>query len=453
MNLGRFYEQRNAGELNYLCCAVYFFILLSIGCFIRDIPGQPMLLATVQNFMLPAEVTKLGDPTFFATGAIDIYQYGWIRPENQWLVKLWPPGFMIIEGLILKIFGINSPFILILIVINSGLLALMLAFFESKFRLLTAPLLAMLLPLIPLLFPVVRMFLLQPGGVILGEGLAIILFLLSMNFIQLSEDRRSEKYALFAGILVAGSAYIRTQFEAIVLLLTLVAFGLNFILFFILKRPIHAERRGLYLLTLRSVLIALTAAHAAMLPWRIHNFQENSTRSFSWVQKLNNSNRTDQELINAGGGWIVEGKGNIACTLERNYCGNSDSAELYGVFFRHSSEWFMNKSEVFPKYWFSSLRNYTNVSYPNNNYDTAINALILCLTIVNPLMLLVLQRKPHSLGASWHLTAMYAFYIAFFLFVHFETRYFYALKIYTIFLTVQIFASIATSGKLRPSSA
>src|SRR4051812_26256355 len=50
-----------------------------------------------------------GDPTSFLKGAADIATHGWVTPENYWLVHLWPPGFMVMEALLLRAFGEAVP--------------------------------------------------------------------------------------------------------------------------------------------------------------------------------------------------------------------------------------------------------------------------------------------------------------------------------------------------------
>ena len=425
--------------------ALYFFVAASIGLFVRDIPGQPDLFATITNFMTPANVTKLGDPTYFATGALDVYHHGWIKEENKWLIRLWPPGFMVLEGMVLKLFGVDAPFIFILIILNS----IFIAFFLSVFRAYLLPMMAVyfasLIPLLPLLFPVIRIFLFQPGGIILGEGFAIVFFLISMFLVPLSVRSRSWKLAVIAGLLLALSAYFRSQFQLLVMFLTLTAIFLVAGYFLILRGRVAKSERGDIAYVIRTIVIVVGIAHIAMAPWRIHNLLDPNVQSPSWVLTENlvytNAGKTDKELNDAGGGWIVRGGGNLACKLEPTYCGKSDKGKFYLVLQNNLVNWTHHKFGIADEYWFSplnSLRDYVFPISSPSRLDMAINLVFLfCVLLTFPLLWWT-RRHRDSLIYFWECASFYSCFLAVFTLVHFETRYFYAMKIFSIFIFIAL---------------
>ncbi len=303
--------------------------------------------------------------------------------------------------------------------------------------------LAMLLPLIPFLFPVVRMFLLEPSGIILGEGFSIALFMISMLLMPLAIKDKSLKCSMLSGVTLALAAYFRSQFELIVSVLTLMAIlcGVAYLLFF--KTRMNKVDQLYMAGVIKRIAIILLITNAVMMPWRIHNLYEPSTGNLSWVQTqtlvFTNAGRTDNDLIENGGGWIVKGGGNIACKLERNYCGKSDKTEFYKTFIRHPIDWAMYKYNILPNYWFSSLQNWTSADTPATTIDKMINSVILFFCVAN-IFLLIRMRRHHDFPIYfWQCFSFYSCSFIIFILVHFEVRYFYSLKIYVIFMFLLFF--------------
>ena len=98
---------------------IYFLILLAILLFVRDIQIEYNNLL----FLTPNELLKNApqgiDPAAFMRTALEIARDGWITASNQWVFNLWPPGFVLLEALIIKLFGVDAPIILILQVLTS----------------------------------------------------------------------------------------------------------------------------------------------------------------------------------------------------------------------------------------------------------------------------------------------------------------------------------------------
>lgn len=429
---------------NLIWFIIYFLIAASIGMLARDIPGQPLLFANIENFMTPAEVTKLGDPKSFAAGALDIYHHGWISQENQWLIHLWPPGFMVITGLIIKVFGLHCPFIFILILLNSFFVAVLLTLLRANLLIMISPVVAALLPCLPFLFPVTRLFLLEPGGIILGEAFSIVFFLIALQVAPIAIRQHSFIWAIYAGVMLALSAYFRPQFEIIILFFTFTTIILAGTYWLVLKTRISIHRHSHLMATIKIATIILITAHLTMLPWRIHNLHDPTIRTTTtWVATptlvYQVAGLTDAELMANGGGFLIDGGGNITCNLESSYCGKSNRNQFYKAFLYHPIAWTIYKLKILPKYWFSSLKNYTSTTIPATNNDIIINSIILFVAILNLALLLKLRHHPEiTFYASQYLT-FYACNLAILLFNHLETRYFYAMKIYCLFMFIPIF--------------
>ena len=142
----------------YCFFLMYFSICCFIGFYVRDISGQPDFFEDVNHFI--SNYNKFGDPLSFANGALDIYTYSWFSSGNSWLIHLWPTGFMLLEGLILKIFGINAPFILILIILNSLFTTCFLTMLQLYLSQALPKIVAVFSSLFILIFPLTRLWLL-----------------------------------------------------------------------------------------------------------------------------------------------------------------------------------------------------------------------------------------------------------------------------------------------------
>lgn len=112
----------------YIIWIFYFSVLLFISFFIRDIPNQYEIYYTIDEII---KSSQLGDPVSFLTGALDISKNGWFTPANQWLINLWPPAFMILEGYIIKLFGNNVYLIVVLQILASFIFSFVLIMLYS----------------------------------------------------------------------------------------------------------------------------------------------------------------------------------------------------------------------------------------------------------------------------------------------------------------------------------
>ena len=159
-----------------------FSALLALGLIFRDGEPQPSVFANIDRIV----VVHLRDPGFFAIGAKDIYNFGWFTDDNKWLIHLWPPGFMLLEGWILKLFGLQAPIVFILQFTSSLVAAAMMLFQRKLLIPLVEPSVASILPFVIFIFPVVREFMIEPIGVVFGETYSVSFFILGITLILLS---------------------------------------------------------------------------------------------------------------------------------------------------------------------------------------------------------------------------------------------------------------------------
>lgn len=426
----------------------YFVLLFAVGLFVRDSDPQPELLAAIGD--LGKSLREVGDPLYFATGALDIYHFGWITPANRWIISLWPPGFMLLEAGILKLFGESAPFIVILIALSAFLGATMLLLMRRYLLELVGPICATFLPLVVFCFPVTRLYMLEPIGAVLGEGFSVAFFIIAMLLILLAPRSRPLAYAISAGTLLALAAYFRPQYELLIWFLTAAATPILGWLLFSLWSYRRLDSRRTATRSVVIILAVLTTSHLLMLPWRIHNLFEGG--GLSWVSTrhlvIRNALSIEAGLAAGGGGFVIEGGGNLACKLEPSYCGQTDEKLFYRAFFDHMGEWYLRKFELLPKYWFASLRNFVNIGFLPTLIDKIVNALLLlCVLATVPL----LWRTRHNRVGLLQLWICASFYMCFFVifsFVHFEARYFYLLKIFSIVTTI-LLGSLAYRSKKR----
>ncbi|MCC7679929.1 glycosyltransferase [Janthinobacterium sp. FW305-128] len=420
---------------------LYFLVLLSLGWLVRDVASQPSLWATMAEFVHPQTGTSMGDPKSFAMGAMNFYQFGMITEPNMWLIRLWPPGFMFLEGMILKLFGVNAPVIFVLLILASLMGAFMLFILRKHLMLLVSPAIATLLPLLPFAFPLPRFFLLQPNGLILGESFAIIFFLTALLLLPLALRLRSIWVAIGAGLLLALSAYFRSQFELIVVVLSAAGVCLAILLCcLLLKKEQAAEHRSHIKWMLALVAVAMITANLSMLPWRVKNYFDPYLVNMSWVQTSQliyiNASKTNKELLDVGGEWVINGGGNIACNVEPSYCGNPGKDGFYQALIKHPRQWFGRKISLLGDYWFSSLADLGGVIRISSFMENTTNFFyLLCVLATLPLLWMV-RRHRNFLLYGWICGAFYSCFAVVLSLVHLETRYFFVIKIFALFSTI-----------------
>ncbi len=424
----------------------YLIITLVLSCFVRDIPNQYAIeSATAQTIF---QMSQMGDPISFMTAAIDIAESGWISPANEWILNLWPPGFILLEALVFKLFGKNTLIILALTVLASTLFSVVLSilygFLRTKFK----SRMIFLIPLLIFIFPITRIFLLQPVGLTLGESFSVGFFLIFILLAIKSAKNNSVKQTIYAGFFLALSAYFRSQFEIIVLGLTGTAVLVTAFHFYFQHKNSRSFKKTIQ--NNISIFIILFVAHATMLPWRIYHFVKHDNPS--WVQTstvtFRNSVMTNEHFEKNKASFVVEGGGNLVCRLEPTTCGDLANAKIAFIktFLKHPFEWYSIKLNLLGKYWFASSSDLGSIINQPTLLENIFNAFsLLCLIALLILLFLKKVRSDQSwIYLVWISSALFASYFLIFTVQQFEARYFYFPKIVGFFIfsiTISVYLS------------
>ena len=415
---------------------IYFLILLSIALWVRDIRNQPDAFNTTLRQISTGSLGIVSsDPVSFATGAIDIAENGRISGSKEWILNLWPPGFMLLESSIIKVLGPEVPVILVLQILAAVLFSILLVLLYDYLRARVKSKVAFTLPLLIFAFPVSRVFLLEPYGITLGESFAIGFFLICILLTFRSVERNSLRFAAYAGLCLALSAYFRSQFEFILLVLS------GWVIFLAIAIRLTRLRTSINPKLLKSsvktIVVVLLVAHAATIPWRAYrwiHFYEGSPR---WVTTTDliykNSVMTSAYLETVDGDFVVAGGGNLVCRIDPTTCGDTANAKklFFKTFIAHPVEWYSLKFDVIGKYWFSSVNDLGSIIEKPTILAIVSSGLLLIAMIA--LVPLLFTRKVRSHDSwillMWFNISLFSAYILIFTFAHFETRYFYFPKI------------------------
>ncbi|WP_415062045.1 hypothetical protein [Bdellovibrio sp.] len=414
-----------------------------MALFVHDINEQPNAFTTTLS-QIPTAV-GIHDPGSFATAALDIYENGWISPNNAWILNLWPPGFILLEVSIVKIFGINTPIILILQIIASLLFSWVLALLYKFFSVQTKSYVAFGVPLLIFAFPVSRVFLLQPIGLVLGESFSIGFFLLTLLYSIKSVEKKSVWYSVWAGVFLALSAYFRSQFELILMGIT--GWALLMGLYLYIKKTSQTLRTAG-----KSIMISIVVAHTATIPWRLYHWKYQG--SPLWTQTsgvtFENSVLSPEELEKKSGSLVVTGGGNLVCRINPTVCNDRENARhlFFKTFFENPSKWYAIKLSLIGKFWYTSVGGFwkTPNEVPSMS-DLFINSSFLSMLLALPAMLVTRRVRSHPswLPLTLLTIALFSTYILIFTVQQFESRYFFFPKIVITFIFL-----ITASIFLRP---
>lgn len=403
---------------------------------------QPPWDASAAGFLPAIKRVPYGDPVSFLTAALDVARDGWVTPANYWIVHLWPPGFPLLEGAAIRLVGEDGPFLLVLLVASAACSATWMVLLRQRLLQSWPPLAAGLAPLLPFLFPLTGLFLLSPLGLSFGETFSISFFFIGYLLAVRAYERGAKADAVLAGLALAAAAYFRSQFELIVVFLTLVAIAV----FLAAALAFASGRRKLLPAgTLTAIGITLATAHVAMVPWRIHNVLD--VGQPGWVQTSTliaaNSLATEETLLAGHALFVIEGGGHLACKLEPSFCGKSEPRYFYQAFFNHPVAWIAEKLQRLPTYWLVPPRP-DNLSRPLSaptGPEVLANLLLLACIAASMVRLWQLRRHPAFPLHAWFQLSLYACLAAVYTLAHLEARYFYLPKIFGVVALLLLLAT------------
>ena len=436
--MGRFLR---SAKFYWLAC---LFVLAILGFTQRDAVILIDPFASISHFL--DGISGLNDPQSFATAAQDIYATGQVSEANKWIIHLWPPGFILFEVGILKVFGFDAPLTLILQIFAFCSAAFMMTVQRTVLSPYIGRRLASVAPFTLFLFPVARYFLLQPIWVVYGETFSVSFFLSGVLLLLLSAQRQRLGYAVLAGVLFAAAAYFRSQYELLVLSMTCLAVPLVLGCLWRLRTAPGEKEKGMATRTTLIVLTALATAHVVMFPWRLHNHQAGF--GWSWVQTSSivvyNGLSSDQDLKARGGNFVIAGGGNIACKVSPEDCGKNDAKLFFKAFFQPPLEWYAWKLEVIPKFLspFSAASLFKGNAYAVQELIS--DYVIVLLMLLTLPLIWICRKREWILLVAWPVVSFCGAYAAIITFAQLETRYFYLPKLFAVLIFIQL-ASLARS--------
>ncbi len=397
----------------------------------------------------------LGDPRSFITGALDISRHGWVTGPNYWLLRLWPPGFMSLEGALLRMLGEGAPILLPLLAASAFCCAIWLSLLRQFLLPLVPPRAASLAPLVPFLFPLTSFFMLGPVGLILGETFAVSFFITGFLLVLLAWRHDSLWLAMGSGLSLAASAYFRSQFE---LLVTFLTAGALIVCAVAGGQKILRRGRLLQRASVATMLVAVITAQLAMAPWRYHNYLDSQKPVWVHTSDLiaRNSLTKERELLSLGGEFVVRGGGHLACKFEPTYCGKYEPRLFYDAFFQHMGRWVMEKARLLPEYWLAppAVNALSGVRVDPTSFQVLANIVFLMAILAGLWALWRIRRQPLFAVTAWFVLSYYASLAGIYTLAHFEARYFYLPKIFgTVVLLVLLAALASPVPRTRSRSA
>lgn len=467
-------------KLNSLTCIFFYLILFTAIAFLS--PSLPTGLST--PFSSHSTILQIhnywgsSDVGLYALGGWIIFSKGWFDANTIGLISFWPPGFMVLQAIILKIFGPAAPVVITIQVLAALFLALTCNFFRLCIKLFLRKEYAFFLPLILLFFPQFRMFMLDRSAVLFGETFAISLTLTGFFCLILACAKNNKILALIAGGAFALSAYFRPTFETF-----LTIASLNFLLIFFL---LHAYKKIkldfafqdgisnnsalIKLNPLIAIFLAIITFHVLTMPYRIYTYMR--TGSPSWVQDgptMWQQNFTSTEtLTKEGGGFEAMGMGNTACRVDPTLCtqlskqinhGTISPNELrkyvFQTLYKHPLRWIYIKYNVLPKYWFATVNNFWDmVAYSKISTLSAYfeNLIFFGCFVFSIAWVFCTLRNPYSFITYWLSSSIFIAYAIIFLFAHYEVRYFFFFKFYFLVTAILGLAQSASTRYPRLSS-
>lgn len=414
---------------------VYFLILAAYATFAHHPTGQVDAFATTARDLLKLSPS---DPGSFMTGAMDIAKNGWISPENNWIINLWPPGLLLIEAWLIKLLGLDTLYyVYVMQLLACATWAAVLGKLNQTLRGFVSAPLAWSLPLLLFVPPMARSFLLEPGRVIFGETFSIAFFFLGVLYaMQALTVSYPRKLAMAAGISIGFAAYFRSQFELFVLGLT---FWLLVAWLWRLARRRHNPEKSRWM---GIALVLVLSAHIIMAPWRIYHQVTMGSPKWVYTEQISfaNSVKTREQLLSQGGAFVVEGGGDLTCRIDITTCGRTDEAAKLFVqtLLTHPLQWHAIKLGIIGNYFYASQKDLQRPGSPPTIVDYVTNTFFLVAIIGAILMGIALARR-RSIYApiiNWiNATIVSAYYLIFV--VHqYEVRYFYFGKLYAMLIAL-----------------
>ena len=406
------------------------------------------------------EIIKQGDQASYGRVALDIYNHGTVTKASVWALHFWPPVLPLLESLLLRLFGINHPFILSVALITICIWSIVLMLLYSILRTTINRYLALLLPLSVLAFDDFMPYGFRTG-VLTTDSISCAFFCCSfLVIINAKSHRKKLLMSIVSGLLMACAALTRVTYEFVGNFLLI---GSMLALFVKVARLIKAKTMcpGNLKIIIRSqvgyILIAATVFSIALIPYKLHyksltgEYALTAKSSYIWMLQW----MTDQELVEIGAGWVSAGLGGMACRVEPDLCKSINAlasskkpdfnrARKYHeyrtlalkAFFFNPYKWMKIKLSRFHLYWFS------NTSIPSNVFKGLANiALLFFSMFILTIQLLRFVNYKAIVMSYYYLAFLGGCLLPLFI-IHYEARYFYPIKMVGIIFTLTLISVI-----------
>jgi hypothetical protein len=425
-----------------------------------------------------------GDQIWFAKAAI-LLATNSFTDADYWILAIFAPGLTAIEFALLKVFGLNCPIVLYLCIITCAAWALVLLNLQKLAVPRMGKALSYLAP-IPICISIIwRQYCLQ-GGILLTETLSIAFLAASFLMLLRANINKSLSLAICSGVSLAIAAYIRTQIEMIgtaLALVTMLAIAGQLILD--QRKRTEKQQHTDSVRTNFWVRIRLFANNHTILkyfaivvfvfffctaPYRLWNFYK--FHNFSWLQvdyywKM--GWQSESELAKTDDSWIARGgmlvpayvNPQLAVKIQAHnkVLGASSYSDSFyrwrtvTTFLRHPVKWIIYKARLLPWFWFAPINSHISLGLATmaEVAENWIYAAITIFCLVRFLVIPSIQRNFPEQQAVY--TLFYSGVVIAgaltFVFVHFEPRYFYSIKIFsTIMLLSYLIRKRSTSAGL-----
>jgi hypothetical protein len=433
--------------LQGLGVAVLYAVCLFFIGMIQDRALQPDWLIRLPEF-LKFDVAAQ-DPHTFAGAAMEVSREGWLTPASIWIFRLWPPGFILLESAVFRVLGPDAPFLAALLGLSILAGTLMLMTVREYLRAYVSPLWAVFLPLLPFAFPVTRFTLLQSLGLSFGEGFSVMFFVTGIFVLLLASRGNSLLKGVGAGTLLALSAYFRSQYEVLVMSMSVLAVLMAVFIALKNKRKsakgekLRSTQFGIFV-----IIASVLAAQLLMFPWRLNNFRD--VGKWNWVHTQDlvarNSLTSEQKLLEGGGGFVIQGGGHLACLFEPTYCGKDDHSLFYKAFLKNLPQWYSYKISILDEFWFPSIESFPKIVKHGASPAYFGNSLVLIFMIAILFFLYLIRRLQIFWTYVWILVSFYGCFFVVLSLVQFESRYFFLIKIFALFIFIAM-GSLAWSHR------
>lgn len=300
--------------LSLFVSTLVFFSVFPLGFML-----QSLGISLLYEPELIAEAFGFGDSGSYLKAALELNYLNGLTQDKHWVINLWPPGMVLLNGLLIHFFGSSYA------VAYSFLVALSWSVFISVFSIKVrkvwgtrVSLLASALILVSGPFQ----FWIFHRGLFYAEGFAQLFFLMSL--IAAISGSRADKlkvslaFGVLSGTFLALAAYFRASFSTLEIVLlgsAVLAFLVWVLLLFRQARVRHS-----YFQRLAATLsIGWLAMHILMEPWLRFTAEEiRGVRTWSvvgegflrgvWVQR-------DEQV-----GWLAAGGVGWGCEINPKFC-------------------------------------------------------------------------------------------------------------------------------------